>query len=56
MHIQTSIDNTIQNILKNKTPTICLSLLDKLCPNECSGNGVCEKGMKLIFLTITKYK
>ncbi|RNA13528.1 von Willebrand factor D and EGF domain-containing [Brachionus plicatilis] len=41
IHLESSIDITIQNILKNQTncdPTD----LQMLCPNACSGNGVCK--------------
>lgn len=43
IHIESSIDITIQNILTNQTN--CNSEdLQMLCPNGCSGNGVCIFG------------
>ncbi|RNA04051.1 von Willebrand factor D and EGF domain-containing, partial [Brachionus plicatilis] len=41
IHIESSIDMTIQNILTNQS-NCDLEDLQMLCPNDCSGNGVCK--------------
>lgn len=40
LHIQATIDESIQNIL-NELPNCQIDFLNKLCPNDCSGNGEC---------------
>lgn len=41
IHIQASVDITIQNILTNQTGCD-LTDLQLLCPNGCSNQGVCQ--------------
>lgn len=53
MHIQTSIDEIIENLLSNK-PNCTTDIFETLCPNNCSGNGVC-KFCKLKFLNLKKF-
>ncbi|RNA13012.1 hypothetical protein BpHYR1_043792 [Brachionus plicatilis] len=41
IHIESSIDMTIQDILTNQS-NCHIDDLQMLCPNSCSGNGVCK--------------
>lgn len=44
MHIETSLDKVLNGILSGTIN--CTDVITTLCPNNCTGNGVCIEGKR----------
>lgn len=45
LHIDLSLDMIVQNLIEQNSNCV-LNISNSLCPNSCSGNGVCVFGKK----------